>query len=205
MQLTKSPEEASSRIRDQGNAFIFHLRQEMLGDEKPTHIGRQAVEFYMRLAWRVIKAETEVFVLSDNPVLMTFDARFGVDDPQFKCVLPVSKSTAIYLGRDGIVSGEGMELITGGKYVRAINSRTLSNAYRRIYYSRRDSWINRNASRKSVRRRHLPFSHLHIDVQYGRPPCPDCETIFSSEQWDSWEGEAPPIRGYRSVPPHSCL
>lgn len=204
-QLSKAPDEASPGIRDQEKAFPFHLQQEMLGDEKPTYIGKQAVEFYMRLAWRVIQAETEAFILSDNPVLMTFDARFGVDDPQIECVLPISKSTAIHLGRDGIVSGEGVELITGDKYVRTINSRTLSNAYRCVYSSRRDNWINKNASRKSVRHRHLSFSHLHIDVQYGRPPCPDCETIFSSEQWDSWEGEAPPIRGYKGVPPHSCL
>ena len=198
-----NPEQALQEIQSDENSFTSHLQQMVSSDRTPTHIDKQDVEFFMRLAWRVIKAEVEEFILSDNPVVMIPQGPPGFDDPQFECVLPISKKVAIHLGRDRIISGQDVEMITSDRAVKRINSRTLASSYQYIFSSRKDSWISKNANRRSARHPYLRFSRQTIDVQYGRPPCLQCGKPFNREEWDSWEGEAPLIRGRKGVPPHS--
>ena len=197
------PEQALQEIQGTENSFTSHLQQMVSSDRTPTHIDKQDVEFFMRLAWRVIRAEVEEFILSDDPVVMIPQGPPGLDDPRFECVLPISKKVAIHMGRDRIISGQDVEFITSDRAVKRINSRTLWSAHRYIFSSRDDSWISKNRHRRSARHPYLRFSRQSIDVQFGRPPCLKCGRSFSREEWDSWEGEYPLIRGYKGVPLHT--
>ena len=199
-----SPEIALLEIQGLENSFLSHLVQLEARDVKGADIAKQDIDFFMRLAWRFITSETEEFILSDNPVIRMPQVPPGVDDPEFECVMPISKKVAIHLGRDRIASGGTVELIHSDRAVRTINSRTLSSAYRYVYSSRERSWISKGAKRKTARNPHLRFSQERIDVQFGRPPCPDCGMNLTLAQWNEWEGEAPSIRGYKGAPPHSC-
>ncbi len=183
----------------------FLLRQIMIGDKNPTPIDNQPVDFFMRLPWRVIQSEKESFILSDNPVTITPLSRFRADAADFECVLPISKKVAIHIGRDKNLSGQNVEPVSSDLAVKRINTRTLGNAYQYIISQRNDSWIKKNANRKLTIYVPLGFSNQIIDVQYGRPPCLNCDAEFTPEQWDSWEGKDMPIRGYKGVPPHECL
>ena len=199
-----SPEIALQEIQGTGNSFTAHLQQMLSSAVNGAYVDNQGIDFFMRLAWRVIGSETEEFILSDNPVVRMPQVPPGVDDPQFECVMPISKKAAIHLGRDRIVSTGTVERINSDRAVRRINSRTLSSSYQYVFSSREHSWVRKHANRKTARTVHLRFSRDYIDAQYGRPPCPDCGMAFTREQWNGWEGEAPLIRGYKGVPPHSC-
>ena len=199
--------EALRKIREEGaeDDFPFLLNQKMVGDKNPTHIDNQDVVFFMRLAWRIILAERESFILSDNPVTITPPSGLGIDSPEFECVLPISKKVAIHIGRNKNLSGQDVELVSSDKAVKRINPRTLGNAYQFAISPRKDSWIKKTMHRKPTTYLPLRFSHEIIDVQYGRPPCPNCVAEFTPEHWDSWEGNRRPIRGYKGLPPHECL
>ena len=203
--LRNNPEMALQEIQGTENSFNSHLEQMVSSDVNGTYIDKQGVDFFMSLAWRVIRSETEEFILSDDPAIRMPQVPPGVDDPQFECVMPISRKVALHLGRDRVVSGGNVELIYSDKAARVINSRTLSSAYQYVFSSREHNWIRKHANRNTARNVHLRFSSERIDVQYGRPPCPDCGMAFTRDQWKVWEGEAPLIRGYKGVPPHGCL
>ena len=187
------------------DVFAFLLKNKMLMEKNPTPIGNQDIFFLMRLAWRIILAEKESFILSDNPVIMTPPKGLGMDSPDFECVMPISKKAAIHIGRNRSMRHQDVELIYSDKAVKRLNARTLGNAYQFVVSARKDSWIKKNAKR--ILYLPLSFSHEVIDideVQFGRMPCQDCGTNFTSAQWDSWEGKDKPMRGYKGVPPHEC-
>ena len=200
-------EEDLRRIRPEGakDDFSFLLNQKMIADKNPASLVNQDVDFFMRLAWRVIKAGKESFILSGNPVTITPPEGHGMDSPEFECVLPISKKVAIHIGRNRNLSGRGAELVSSDKAVKEINLRTLGNAYQFVISHREDSWIKKTAKRKSVVYLPLRFSNEIIDIQYGRPSCSNCGAEFTQEEWDLWEGKDRSIRGYKGVPPHECL
>ena len=190
------------------DGFAFLLENKMVMDKNLTPTGNQDVFFFMRLAWRIILAEKESFILSDNPVIITPLRGLGMDSPDFECVMPISKKSAIHIGRNRNMRGQDVEVVRSDKAVKRINARTLGNAYQYVISPRQDSWIKKNSNRGvaptySI----LRFSPEIIDVdevQFGRLRCQNCGTNFTSAQWDSWEGKDKPMRGYKGVPPHEC-
>ena len=175
----------SIRLEGMKDDYPFILNQKMIGDKNPTHIVNQEVDFFMRLVWKVIKAEKESFILSDNPVTITPISGLGMDSPQFECVLPISRKVTIHIGRNKNSSGKGVELVSSDKAVKQINLRTLGNAYQYVISHREDSWIRKITKRKPITYLPLRFSNEIIDIQYGRPPCPNCGTELTAELWDT--------------------
>ena len=142
-----------------------------------------------QLAWRIIYAEKEQYILSDNPVVLWGLSEIeGADDKDFECVLPISHNCALHIGRYGD-GGKLNGAITDDKIVRMINSRVIVRSHRFIFSTREERWVSKN-----IRVRRPPKSHLRLRfngqlilAKYGRPPCPDCGREFTQEEWDSSE------------------
>ena len=168
-------------------------------------------DFLMRLAWRLIYAERERYVICDNPVAVWhLGADGGANSDQFECVLPISANCALHIGRYGqgrIVN----EILTDDGLVRRLNSRMVARALRFIYSSREERWVKKSAHYKSPRLPHLRFDGPLIEAKFDRPPCPNCRSEYTQQEWDageiSYRGEETE-KGYileeiRTIP-HSC-
>lgn len=147
----------------------------------------RTAQLLMRLAWRLICAERERYVLCDNPVsVWNLSKNGGPDSEQFEIVLPISAKCALHIGRYG-QEGVINEIRTDDAMVRRFNSRTVSMAQRFIYSSREERWINKSAHYKSTRLPHQRFDGQLIQAKYDRQPCPDCGREFTQEEWDLGE------------------
>ena len=99
---------------------------------------------FMAMAWRLIFAEEEEYILSDNPVSVQ-----NLDEYDPEIVLPISKNCAIHIG---IFGSENVlnDSIVCDESVRQINLRTLAGSYRFIFASRESDWVTENAHRESL-------------------------------------------------------
>ena len=144
-------------------------------------------EFLMRLAWRIVYAERERYILCDNPVFVWNLGKFGgTNSEQFESVLPISAKCALHIGRYG-QGGVVNEIRTDDAMVRRFNSRTVSKAQRFIYSSREERWVSKSAHYKPSRLPHQRFNGQLIQAKYDRQPCPDCGREFTQEEWDLGE------------------
>ena len=161
--------------------------QAMLEARIRTDEPNRTAKLLMRLAWRVICADRERYVLCDNPVFVwNLSENGGADSEQFEIILPISAKCALHVGRYG-QGGVINETRTDDAIVRLFNSRTVSRAQRFIYSSREESWVKRSARYKSPYRPHLRFDGQLIQAKYDRQPCPDCGKEFTQEEWDLGE------------------
>ena len=81
------------------------------------------------MAWRVICADTEQFILTDNPAVMDIPNEES-ELPEW--VLPISKRQALHMGLFG-VAGTLYEVRVDDDLVRKLNSRILAGANRFVY------------------------------------------------------------------------
>ena len=95
------------------------------------------------MAWRLIYAKGEEYILSDAPVYVQ-----NSDEYNPEIVLPISKKCAIHIGIFG-TGGVLNDSVECDELVRQLNSRTLTNSQRFIYASQEHNWVTENADRES--------------------------------------------------------
>ena len=93
----------------------------------------------MQMAWRLIYAEEEEYILADDPVCVQ-----NLDEYPPEIVLPISKRCAIHIGNYG-TEGVLNDFVENDEFVRQLNSRTLANSHRFIYASQEYDWVTENA------------------------------------------------------------
>ena len=123
----------------------------------------------MRMAWRLIRARGEEYILSDDPVIVQDSDEY---DPEI--VLPISRNCAVHIGIYGS-EGELNDSVVCDELVRQINFRTLAGSNRFIYASQEFEWVAENAYEESFD---------YVPIVFDTPEVPGVKTpiIFDPEK-----------------------
>lgn len=118
----------------------------------------------MKMAWRLIYAEHEEYILSDDPVFAP-----SIDECDPEIVLPISKDCAIHIG---VYGSEGMlnESVVSDEAVRQLNLRTLAGSDCFVFASQELSWVTENARKESFD---------YEPIVFDAPDVPGVKTPFT--------------------------
>ena len=113
----------------------------------------ELAESIVDMAWRLICADAERFILTDNPAVLGIPNKAS-ELPE--CVLPISKNQALHMGLFG-VSGSLYEIRQDDELVRTLNRRVLAGADRFVYTPTQQAWISKDADSKFIDLPELDF------------------------------------------------